>query len=103
MLEPDDEVRIIMKDADIVTPRGECIVSNMSFSVTAGHGLMVTGRGGTGKTSFARVMAGLWDAHGGSLERPQYQQLARLRCHTAIPWSAVLLRHHQRSARLLHE
>ena len=31
---------------------------------------MVTGRGGTGKTSFARVMSGAWTPQGGSVVRP---------------------------------
>jgi ABC-type uncharacterized transport system fused permease/ATPase subunit len=49
-----EEIKIVMNESDIVTPRGDCIVGKMSFSVTPGQGLMVTGRGGTGKTSFAR-------------------------------------------------
>lgn len=68
---PEEEgVRVVMRGCDIVTPRGECIVSDLSFDVREGHGLMVTGRGGTGKTSFARVIGQLWQPQGGEFILP---------------------------------
>eukprot|EP01043_Picozoa_sp_COSAG02_P094517 COSAG02_NODE_30944_length_542_cov_0.914221_2_plen_101_part_01 len=64
-------VRVVMSGCDVVTPRGECIVSDLSFEVSEGQGLMVTGRGGTGKTSFARVIGQLWEPQGGKFTLPQ--------------------------------
>lgn len=67
----DETVRVSMSGCDVVTPRGECIVSDLSFDVSEGQGLMVTGRGGTGKTSFARVMGQLWEPQGGTFKLPR--------------------------------
>lgn len=46
--------------ADVVTPRGEAIVTNLSFTVRPGHSLMIVGRGGSGKSSCVRALRGLW-------------------------------------------
>jgi ABC-type uncharacterized transport system fused permease/ATPase subunit len=67
----EESVRVVMSGCDVVTPRGECIVSDLSFEVSEGQGLMVTGRGGTGKTSFARVIGQLWEPQGGKFTLPQ--------------------------------
>ena len=70
--ENDEEgVRVVMSGCDVVTPRGECIVSDLSFEVSEGQGVMVTGRGGTGKSSFARVIGQLWEPHGGKFTLPR--------------------------------
>ena len=66
----EEPARVVMESCDLVTPRGECIVSDLSFDVSEGQGLMITGRGGTGKTSFARVMGQLWEAQGGVFTLP---------------------------------
>ena len=50
----EEEVSVVMEGCDIVTPRGECIVSDLSLKVSEGQGLMVTGRGGTGKSKIFR-------------------------------------------------
>ena len=55
----DQDMVIKMEGVDVVTPAGEAIASDVNFTVKKGQALMITGRGGTGKTSFARVIAGL--------------------------------------------
>merc|ERR1711865_142692 len=67
----DESLCIKMEHMDIVTPGADCIASDVSFEVTEGKALMITGRGGTGKTSFARVIAGLWPVQNGILTVPK--------------------------------
>ena len=55
---------------DIVTPTGSCLASGISLSVTSKNSLMVTGANAVGKTSFFRVLGGLWPVNGGKLACP---------------------------------
>ena len=49
---------ISFEGVDIVSPAGECFAADVSFSVTQGAGMMVTGRSAAGKTSLVRVLSG---------------------------------------------
>eukprot|EP01048_Picozoa_sp_COSAG05_P024401 COSAG05_NODE_5721_length_1107_cov_1.481151_1_plen_197_part_10 len=51
---------LALHDADVVTPRGEAIVTQLSFTVRPGQALMIIGRGGSGKSSCVRALRGLW-------------------------------------------
>jgi ABC-type uncharacterized transport system fused permease/ATPase subunit len=67
-----DEPLLAFRDVDIVTPKGECMASGINVEVKPDNALMVTGAVATGKTSFFRVMAGLWESPaGGSIVRPR--------------------------------
>jgi ABC-type uncharacterized transport system fused permease/ATPase subunit len=63
-------------EIDIVTPTGIAIATNVSCKIEAQESLdaptslMVTGRNASGKSSMARVMAGLWPHKHGQLSVP---------------------------------
>jgi energy-coupling factor transporter ATP-binding protein EcfA2 len=64
------EAKIRLDGVDLVTPRGDAIATAVSCEITQDKALMVTGRNATGKTSFVRVVAGLWPHAEGKLEVP---------------------------------
>lgn len=64
------QLRIAMTGCDVVTPAGECCVSDLTVSLEHGQSLMVTGANATGKSSLGRVITGLWPLHSGKLVRP---------------------------------
>ena len=71
---------ISLSSVDIVTPAGKCLAADLSLTVSPQQSLMVTGMTRSGKTSFFRVVAGLWPIHGenASLSRPPRKQLVLL-------------------------
>lgn len=62
--------KIEMRGVDLVTPRGVAIATNVSCKVTTDSPLMISGRNASGKTSFVRVLAGLWPHIKGELTTP---------------------------------
>jgi ABC-type uncharacterized transport system fused permease/ATPase subunit len=65
------EDSISFEAVDIVTPAGECLAQDLSLSISRKTPLMVTGASAAGKTSFFRVLSGLWKSEGrGIVQRP---------------------------------
>jgi vitamin B12/bleomycin/antimicrobial peptide transport system ATP-binding/permease protein len=57
------------------------LVKELSVSVPPGQSLMIVGVSGCGKSSLLRLMAGLWDAGTGTLERPRPEDMLFLPQH----------------------
>lgn len=51
---------------------GEVLIESLSLVVRRGEHLLVSGPNGSGKTSIARVLAGLWPVYRGLVSRPKH-------------------------------
>lgn len=67
--------RICLSDASISSPDGKCLASELTFSVEGQCGdelssLIITGKTGSGKSSVARVLHGIWQPGAGRVGIP---------------------------------
>ena len=61
---------IALRDVEVVAPDGTCVASELSFELAPGESLRVMGPTGCGKSSVARVVAGIWQPPKGSVLVP---------------------------------
>ncbi len=77
LTETDD--RIAVRHLNFGTPDGtRTLAENVTFDVTPGKSLLVSGPSGSGKSALLRVIAGLWTPTSGEILRPPLRDLAFL-------------------------
>nr|XP_039255609.1 ATP-binding cassette sub-family D member 3-like [Styela clava] len=74
--------KIITKDyiicfdkVPLVTPNGDVLIEEMSFTVHSGKNVLVCGPNGCGKSSLFRVLGELWPLFGGTVTKPSRGKL----------------------------
>jgi len=77
--EVDSDERIRFNEVPVVVPglgsdlsSGEVLLNPLTFEITANESLLIIGSNGTGKSSIARLAAGMWPVYRGLLQRSRH-------------------------------
>ena len=73
------------RNVPVVTPNGDRLRNDLSFEVQQGMHLMISGPNGSGKSSIFRILAELWPAFGGSVERPAGRKIMYIPQRVYLP------------------
>lgn len=76
LIETVEDPQLALDHVTLLTPGGERIlVDNLSLAVAPGHGLLIGGASGAGKSSLLRALAGLWYRGSGHIKSPPAQEI----------------------------
>jgi ATP-binding cassette subfamily D (ALD) long-chain fatty acid import protein len=67
--------QIVFKDVPILSPNGDVLIEKMTFEISPGMHLMISGPNGCGKSSLFRILGELWPATGGSVHKPPVDKI----------------------------
>ncbi|HWA74073.1 MAG TPA: ABC transporter ATP-binding protein/permease [Polyangiaceae bacterium] len=71
-----EHAKLELVDVSLKTPKFErTLISDVSLSVDPGHGLLIVGASGGGKSSLLRAVAGLWNTGSGKIHRPALDKM----------------------------
>ena len=62
---------IDVKNLNILTPKGENLLANISQKLVYGQDYVIKGRSGVGKSTFVRTLAGIWPYGAGKIALPK--------------------------------
>ncbi len=83
-------VDIALDAVTLETPgHGRVLMSDVSLDVKAGHGLVIVGASGGGKSSLLRAIAGLWRKGSGTIRRPELEQMLFLPQRPYMIWGSL--------------
>ncbi len=69
---------IMTKQLTISTPQATCLLKDIDETFVHGHHYLIQGASGIGKSTFMRVLAGIWPFASGEVVMPSHQQMMYL-------------------------
>ena len=76
---------IVVKDLNITTPKGELLLENINLEFKHGNNYLIKGPSGIGKSTFIRVIAGIWPFGSGDINLPENKSIMYLPQRSYMP------------------